>query len=476
MREQPVIIQGGMGVGVSSWRLARAVSRAGQLGVVSGTALDAVMARRLQDGDADGSVRRALAHFPNQEVAERIVDRYHRPQGREPGQSYAPVPKMQVNPGRASQELIAAGNFVEVWLAKEGHDGLVGINFLEKIQMATPAAALGAVLAGVHHVLMGAGVPREIPRLLDDLAAGRPGGITVDVHGAEQPYRLEVDAEQLLGLTPVARPRPAFLAIVSSAMLVSYLARDEMTRPDGYVIEGPVAGGHNAPPRGRLVLDELGDPVYGPRDEVDLDKVRASGLPFWLAGGWGTPERLAQARAEGAAGIQAGTLFALAEDSGLEAAARAELWAGLAGDTLEVRTDPTASPTGFPFKVAQIPGTLSQDEVYESRDRICDLSYLRTPYVGADGKIGCRCPSEPVHMYVRKGGSVEDTVGRKCLCNALTASVGLAQNRRGGYTEPALVTLGADLEAVRELARLHPQGWTAVQAVDWLAQGLRSAV
>ncbi|MGD8321328.1 MAG: hypothetical protein PVJ02_12765, partial [Gemmatimonadota bacterium] len=36
----PVIIQGGMGVGISGWRLARAVSSRGQLGVVSGTALD----------------------------------------------------------------------------------------------------------------------------------------------------------------------------------------------------------------------------------------------------------------------------------------------------------------------------------------------------------------------------------------------------------------------------------------------------
>jgi NAD(P)H-dependent flavin oxidoreductase YrpB (nitropropane dioxygenase family) len=41
----PVIIQGGMGVAVSSWRLARAVARTGQLGVVSGTALEIVIAR-----------------------------------------------------------------------------------------------------------------------------------------------------------------------------------------------------------------------------------------------------------------------------------------------------------------------------------------------------------------------------------------------------------------------------------------------
>ena len=49
MFELPRIIQGGMGVGVSNWRLANAVSRLGQLGVVSGTALDALLVRRLAD-------------------------------------------------------------------------------------------------------------------------------------------------------------------------------------------------------------------------------------------------------------------------------------------------------------------------------------------------------------------------------------------------------------------------------------------
>lgn len=56
----PPIIQGGMGVTVSGWRLARAVSKEGQLGVVSGTALDLVLARQLQLGDVGGHLRRAL--------------------------------------------------------------------------------------------------------------------------------------------------------------------------------------------------------------------------------------------------------------------------------------------------------------------------------------------------------------------------------------------------------------------------------
>ena len=76
-RTHPTIIQGGMGVAVSSWQLANAVARSGQLGVVSGTALDGVVARVLQDGDPGGHVRRAIAHFPVPEIAERVLAAYY---------------------------------------------------------------------------------------------------------------------------------------------------------------------------------------------------------------------------------------------------------------------------------------------------------------------------------------------------------------------------------------------------------------
>ena len=65
----PMIIQGGMGIGVSDWRLARAVSLRGQLGVVSATAIDSVFVRRLQDGDAAGTSGGRWPTFPMPEVA-----------------------------------------------------------------------------------------------------------------------------------------------------------------------------------------------------------------------------------------------------------------------------------------------------------------------------------------------------------------------------------------------------------------------
>ncbi|MGW0447374.1 nitronate monooxygenase, partial [Streptosporangium sandarakinum] len=119
------------------------------------------------------------------------------------------------------------------------------------------------------------------------------------------------------------------------------------------------------------------------------------------------------------------------------------------------RNDPRASPTGFPFKVAQVPGTLSEPGVHERRPRLCDLGYLRTPYVKPGGAIGYRCPAEPVDTYVRKGGSAEEAAGRQCLCNGLTAAIGLGQHRGDGYREPALLTLGQETSFLDGLPENH---------------------
>ena len=465
----PSIIQGGMGVAVSSWRLARAVAETGQLGVVSGTALDVVIARRLQDGDLDGHVRRALEHFPVPAMADRVLQRYFRSGGRAPGQAYKATPQLTLRPGLRTMELSVVANFAEVWLAKEGHDGLIGVNFLEKIQLATATAAYGAMLANVDYVLMGAGIPAKIPHLLDQLSAHAPAQLDLHVEGATTSYTVGLVPHTLTGTELPPLRRPTFLAIVSADVLATYLAREDGTRPDGFVIEGPPAGGHNAPPRGRLTLDDTGQPIFGPRDNANVAKVAALGLPFWLAGGYATPERLREAKALGASGIQAGTIFALSADSGITPELRQEMLTELGEGRLDVRTDPLASPTRFPFKVASLPGTLASDDVYAARARICDLGYLRSAYERSAGVIGYRCPAEPVQDYLHKGGSVTDTAGRMCLCNGLTATVGLGQTRQDGYQEAPLATLGTDLAGAEQLLRRHLDGWSAAQAVDYLS-------
>ncbi|SFE89479.1 Nitronate monooxygenase [Actinoplanes philippinensis] len=458
-----------MGVGVSHWRLASAVARTGQIGVVSGVALDVLLARRLQHGDEGGHVRRALGAFPVPEVARDILERYFVDGGVAGGGPLRPVPQQGLRPRRHTQQLAVVANFVEVFLAKEGHDGPVGVNYLEKIQLATPCAVYGAMLAGADWVLMGAGLPTEIPRLLDALAGHRPARLPVTVHGARpgEEHHVAIHPRELLSADLPPLRRPGLLAIVSSATLAAYLARDETTRPDGFVLETSVAGGHSARPRGKLTLDPDGEPVYGPRDLPDLPKLAALGLPFWLAGGQASPGRLAAARAAGAAGIQVGTAFALSRDSGLDDALRQRLLGQAADGTLVVRNDVRASPTGFPFKMVPMTGTTAEEQVYAVRPRMCDLGYLRTPYRRPEGGVGFRCPAEPVDEYVRKGGLAEDTVGSRCLCNGLVATVGLPQRRAGGYVEPPLVTLGQDLGFLPHL----PAGFTAADVVGYLLGG-----
>ena len=340
-----------MGVGVSGWRLARAVGLAGQLGVVSGLGLDVLLARRLQLGDPGGHFRRALTSFPFPAVAEWILDRYFVDGGIDLEAPFHAMPRLTLDSSRQSSELAVAGNFAEVFLAKEGHDGLVGVNYLEKTQMATPAAVYGAMLARVDYVLMGAGVPAEIPDLLDAFAAGRPGGVTVTIHGAEGATATSVslDPQAVFGVH-AAPPRPRFLAIVASNMLATYLARETRTRPDGFVVEGQPAGGHSAPPRGALTLDPQGQPADGPRDVVELKKLGVLGLPYWLAGGFASPQRLRDALDAGAAGIQVGSAFALCDESGLQPSVRRALLERATAGTLRVQADPLASPTGLPSR------------------------------------------------------------------------------------------------------------------------------
>ncbi|MCH7585828.1 MAG: nitronate monooxygenase [Acidobacteria bacterium] len=464
-REQPVLIQGGMGVAVSDWRLARAVSEAGHLGVVSGTAMDSVLARRLQIGDPGGHMRRALAAFPVPQVADRILARYYVEGGKQTDQRFKQTSMRRDNPSKNVNGLLVASNFVEVYLAKEGHNGLVGINYLEKLQAPTLPSLYGAMLADVDYVLMGAGIPRTIPAVLDDLSKGLPVELRLDLKDAtaENGYHTHFDPATVMNGVDRTVKRPDFLAIVSSHVLATMLVQRIDTPVDGFVVEAPIAGGHNAPPRGKLRLDKNGEPIYGDRDVPDFSAIRKLNLPFWLAGGYAYPDRIREALELGAAGVQVGTAFAFCEESGLEADAKRQVLDLSRQAQARIFTDPQGSPTGYPFKVVQLEGTLSESDVYEQRKRVCELGYLRSAYRKDNGKIGWRCPAEPVDEYVAKGGKAEDATGRKCLCSALMANVGLGQIQREGARELTLITSGNDVE---DVARFLPKDAESYSAKD----------
>ena len=461
-----------MGAGVSTWRLANAVASAGHLGVVSGTAIDAIVARRLQLGDPGGHMRRGLAAFPYPDIAKRVLDRYFVEGGKAPGAPFRSTAVPSLDPAPHLRELIVAANFVEVFLAKEGHEGPVGINYLEKIAVPNAPSLFGAMLAGVDYVLMGAGIPKLIPGILDRYAAGEPAELPIPVLGGKA--TVQFDPRSICGDDVPRLKRPRFLAIVSSATLASMLQRKSNGKVDGFVVEGPTAGGHNAPPRGPLQLDAAGEPIYGERDEVDPADFRALGLPFWFAGSYGCGEGLRRAHAVGAAGIQVGTAFAFCEESGIAPAVKAEVIRMAIDGKARVVTDPVASPTGFPLKILDKPGTLKDPAVYAARRRICDLGYLRHAYAKEDGSIGWRCPSEPIDHFVRKGGERDDTNDRMCVCNGLMSTIGLGQTRRDGTTEAPLVTSGDALPNIRRFLRDGATSYRARDVLDVLLSNPRS--
>jgi nitronate monooxygenase len=433
-----------MGVGVSNWTLARAVSSAGQLGVVSSTGIDTVFVRRLQDGDPGRHMRLALDHFPIPEVAERVLNKYFREGGIGEDTPYRTSSSGSIEASREWEELLMVANFSEVFLAKWGHCREVGINLLEKIQLPTLPSLFGALLAGVDYVLMGAGIPRAIPGVLDKLSSGQAADLKIDVKGASATdnFFSNFNPGRFFSSHMPEMKRPRFLGIITSHVLAQSLATKADGHVDGFVVEGPTAGGHNAPPRGPMTLDARGEPIYGLRDEPDLEKIRQIGRPFWIAGSYGNPDGLVKAKEAGAAGVQIGTAFAFCNESGMQSGIKASIIDSCRRKIANVFTDSRASPTGFPFKVFSVEGTMSEESDYLARKRVCDLGYLRHLFKKEDGSVGYRCPAEPVDIYVKKGGDIADTEGRKCLCNGLMATIGLGQKRRGGNNEKPIITVG----------------------------------
>ena len=490
-----------MGVRISKWELAREVSKKGELGVISGTAMDTVLVRELQNGDPEGSMRRALATFPDQDMANRVLDKYFIEGGKEPTKPYRSIPMWSVKPAQHLLEVCVLANYCEVWLAKHEDDGtsidgVVGMNLLTKVQLPTVPSLYGAMLADVDYIIMGAGIPMKIPGLLDNLAECEDCKQQIDlVDHTDDSVVLEFSPKgfwEAAGKPELATPlkRPDFVPIVSSVVLAqSLLKRATGKGPthgiNGFVVELNTAGGHNAPPRGfkydakskthAADLNDRGEPIYGAKDDVDLKKfVKASkDLPFWFAGSYADPHKLCEIVEAGGAGVQVGTAFSLSKESGMAKDAKQEICNTIAekGD-MDVFTDPVASPTGFPFKVLGLEDSLADESHYSERPRACNLGYLRDMYKKEDGTVGYRCASEPVDEYVKKGGEIEATLGRKCLCNALCANIGCPQVQpKTGYMEEMLITIGDDVNNCRRYMKQDENGnwsYSASDVIDYL--------
>jgi nitronate monooxygenase len=235
------IVQGGMGVGVSAHRLAGSVAAAGAVGTISSVDL-----RR---------------HHP---------DLMARSAGLEPGEALKTV--IDAANIEAIRREIAAARLLS------GGRGLLAINVMRAVSAYAPSVQ-AALAAGIDAVVVGAGLPLDLPDLAQD------------------------------------HPHALLVPILSDSRGVSLLVKKwerKKRLPDAIVIEHPRwAGGH----LGAARIADLNDPRF------DFDRVipeslaflRSAGIerevPLIAAGGVRSFEDIQHLQGLGAAAAQLGTPF-----------------------------------------------------------------------------------------------------------------------------------------------------------------------
>jgi nitronate monooxygenase len=241
------IVQGGMGIGISGYCLAGSVAALGAMGTLS-----AVDLRR---------------HHPD--LMERTRD---------------------IAPGEAAKAAINEANLEaiarEIAAARQIAQGrgLLAINVMRAISDYA-ASVTRALECGIDAVVVGAGLPLDLPDLASD------------------------------------HPQALLIPILSDARGVQLLVKKwerKKRLPDAIIIEHPrLAGGH----LGAAKIADLGDSRF--EFDVVLPQVRAflkeagfeRDIPLIVAGGIGSYEDIARLQALGASAVQMGTAFAVTLES-----------------------------------------------------------------------------------------------------------------------------------------------------------------
>jgi NAD(P)H-dependent flavin oxidoreductase YrpB (nitropropane dioxygenase family) len=447
----PRLIQAGMGVHISSARLANATARLGALGVVSSAGLRHTVIEEVRSGDADVIATARTFPFPNY-VEELLAFAPGGAKHRHEAPLDVPGAKADY-PRRLST--IAA--YVEVLRAKAGHNGKVGINVMWKCALTVLPSIYGAMLAGVDALLCGAGVPMEVPDIVAKLRAGEDLSYT-PLTGGTSHVHLKIAQDNPAPLLSKFAP-PKLLPILSNfafpKRLLDTWEKNYGATPFAFVLENHAAGGHNAPPRNKSEFTQQDDL------ESYFDKVVALGVPVYVAGdcrNGGTRDDYEYWLSRGAYGLQVGSRFALCTDSGMRAELREKIIASNRDGQTRIETSPRFSPTGYPLKFADLEGTLADPEIANSRRRICNRGYLLQSHF-TQNEDGTQtetylCPAMPAGQYTRAGGDEADLDGRICLCNALFSTAGFYTDK-----EPPLVTLGLS-------GRLVTQTLSARQVIE----------
>jgi len=241
------VVQGGMGVGVSAQGLAGAVAAAGGMGTLSSVDL-----RRLHPDLMDRTLGLGTG-----EAAKAAID--------------------AANLEALSREIAGAR-------ARSEGRGLLAVNVMRAVS-AYAAQVRRALEAGIDAVVVGAGLPLDLPELAQD------------------------------------HPRAALVPILSDARGVQLIVKKwerKKRLPDAIVIEHPrVAGGH----LGAARVADLQDPRFDFENVIpqSLAFLRSAGLerevPLIAAGGIRRFEQIAELQALGAAAVQLGTPFAVTTEA-----------------------------------------------------------------------------------------------------------------------------------------------------------------
>ncbi len=241
------IVQGGMGVGVSAHRLAGTVAGLGGVGTISSVDL------RRHHADLMEATRELPAGKAATQAAKEAID--------------------AANLEALSREIRAAR-------ALSGGRGLLAINVMRAIGAYAPSVQR-ALECGIDAVVVGAGLPLDLPDLAQD------------------------------------HPRALLVPILSDARGVQLLVRKwerKKRLPDAIVIEHPrLAGGH----LGAAKIADLNDPRFDFENVLpqSLAFLRAAGIerdvPLIAAGGIRSHADIARVQALGASAVQVGTPFAV---------------------------------------------------------------------------------------------------------------------------------------------------------------------
>ena len=296
-RELVPIMQGGMGVNISTAEMALSVAREGGVGHVSDAMLPDLVDRLFGTGftkmkaglcrAADAALGKAAFHFPLDDV-------------------------------RA-----AAKQYIESVMQKKTGDakeGLIFVNVMEKLTMNDSLASLRA-------------------RLLGALDGG--------VDGISLSAGLHTSSFSLMSEHP--RFRDAMLGIVVSSRraLNLFLRRSAKTgrMPDYIVVEGPLAGGHLGFGMTDWVNFKLADIV---RDVKVYLAENGLSIPVIAGGGVFTgTDGVRLIEEAGAAGVQVATRFTVTQESGLPDAVKQRYLDAEEGE-IEVNG---VSPTGYPMRM-----------------------------------------------------------------------------------------------------------------------------